>query len=173
MNTILDKCGVVANRMLDAICEALPEWKAASAELREIRSDIVCSLENVEMILKEFIAQGTKPGSSGEINQFILEERNKLKQELQSQSVKEDLINQLYSAVAGYSSFIPTEEKLQYVLSAIQQLLSQLQVSSLQHVFVIHFKFKFECRMSYLECSRRRFHLSKRCRSTSNLHVVF
>lgn len=127
---------MIANRMLDTICDALPEWKAATADLREIRSDIVCSLENIETILKESITQNNRPGMTGEINQFILDERNRLKQEQQSAGVKEDLINQIYSVVMSYSSYSTTEEKLRTILNSLNQLLAQLHLNSFRDVVV-------------------------------------
>ena len=43
--------------MLDAICNAIPEWQSATDDLREIRSDVVCIFENVESVLQALLAQ--------------------------------------------------------------------------------------------------------------------
>lgn len=142
MNEILDQCKSIANRMLDAICQALPEWNEASADLREIRSNVVCSLENVETILKELINQRSESSSSpNAINQFILEERDQLKKELQSSSINESLITELYSAVMQYPSYVSSEEKLKTIISSINQLLSQLHISSFNELFVLYLEF--------------------------------
>lgn len=127
--------------MLDAICQALPEWNAASADLREIRSDVVCSLENVETILKEFISQ---QGSGSDLNQFVLEERNRLKQDLQNLGLNENVISQIYTLVMGYSSVMSSGEKLKAVTTSINQLLSQLHVSSFKEIFVWHYEKRYK-----------------------------
>ena len=48
--------------MLDSICSAIPEWKNASSDVKLIRQDLVCTLENVENILNDLIRvyRGTK-----------------------------------------------------------------------------------------------------------------
>lgn len=128
---------MIANRMLDVICQTLPGWNASSAELREIRSDVVCSLENVETIFKELINQRSESSSSPNIvDQFVLEERDQLKREIQSSSNNENLISDLYLAVMNHSTYVSTEEKLRVILSSVNQLLSQLHVSSFNEVFV-------------------------------------
>ena len=74
MNNVLDKCKVIANRMLDAICQAIPEWQAATSDLISIRSNVVCSLENVETILKESLQQHQTPsvgGTADAVNQAV------------------------------------------------------------------------------------------------------
>ena len=42
--------------MLDSICMHIPEWGNAKADITEIRSDIVCTLKNVETILNDLFA---------------------------------------------------------------------------------------------------------------------
>ena len=48
--------------MLDSISSAIPEWKNASSDVKLIRQDLVCTLENVENILNDLIRvyRGTK-----------------------------------------------------------------------------------------------------------------
>ena len=42
--------------MLDSICMNIPEWGNAKTDVAEIRSDIVCTLKNVETILNDLFA---------------------------------------------------------------------------------------------------------------------
>ena len=42
--------------MLDSICMNIPEWGNAKTDIAEIRSDIVCTLKNVETILNDLFA---------------------------------------------------------------------------------------------------------------------
>ena len=122
--------------MIDSICEYIPSWKAASEDLREIRSDVVSSLNNINTILKQLLQQN--PTSSFDnINQFILEQRNEYKEEVEKRGVNEELLNQLYYLIMNYSTYSSTEEKLKLILNTINQLLSQLHISSFKDIFVI------------------------------------
>lgn len=122
--------------MIDSICEYIPSWKAASEDLREIRSDVVSSLNNINTILKQLLQQN--PTSSFDnINQFILEQRNEYKEEIEKRGINEELLNQLYYLIMNYSTYSSTEEKLKLILNTINQLLSQLHISSFKDIFVI------------------------------------
>lgn len=122
--------------MIDSICEYIPSWKAASEDLREIRSDVVSSLNNINTILKQLLQQN--PTSSFDnINQFILEQRNEYKEEVEKRGINEELLNQLYYLIMNYSTYSSTEEKLKLILNTINQLLSQLHISSFKDIFVI------------------------------------
>lgn len=52
---VLRKCNRIGNRMLDAICAAIPEWQNASSDVAIIRKSVVCMFENVENILGDLI----------------------------------------------------------------------------------------------------------------------
>ena len=94
--------------MIDSICEYIPSWKAASEDLREIRSDVVSSLNNINTILKQLLQQN--PTSSFDnINQFILEQRNEYKEEVEKRGINEELLNQLYYLIMNYSTYSSTE----------------------------------------------------------------
>lgn len=122
--------------MIDSICEYIPSWKAASEDLREIRSDVVSSLNNINTILKQLLQQN--PTSSFDnINQFILEQRNEYKEEVEKRGINEELLNQLYYLIMNYSTYSSTEEKLKLILNTMNQLLSQLHISSFKDIFVI------------------------------------
>ena len=122
--------------MIDSICEYIPSWKAASEDLREIRSDVVSSLNNINTILKQLLQQN--PTSSFDnINQFILEQRNEYKEEIEKRGINEELLNQLYYLIMNYSTYSSTEEKLKIILNTVNQLLSQLHISSFKDIFVI------------------------------------
>ena len=122
--------------MIDSICEYIPSWKAASEDLREIRSDVVSSLNNINTILKQLLQQN--PTSSFDnINQFILEQRNEYKEEVEKRGINEELLNQLYYLIMNYSTYSSTEEKLKLILNTVNQLLSQLHISSFKDIFVI------------------------------------
>ena len=51
----MKKCTRIGNRMLDAICTAIPEWQNAGSDVATIRKSIVCTVENVENILHDLI----------------------------------------------------------------------------------------------------------------------
>ena len=122
--------------MIDSICEYIPSWKAASEDLREIRSDVISSLNNINTILKQLLQQNsTAPFDN--INQFILEQRNEYKEEVEKRGINEELLNQLYYLIMNYSTYSSTEEKLKLILNTINQLLSQLHISSFKDIFVI------------------------------------
>ena len=122
--------------MIDSICEYIPSWKAASEDVREIRSDVISSLNNINTILKQLLQQN--PTSSFDnINQFILEQRNEYKEEIEKRGINEELLNQLYYLIMNYSTYSSTEEKLKLILNTINQLLSQLHISSFKDIFVI------------------------------------
>ena len=122
--------------MIDSICEYIPSWKAASEDLREIRSDVISSLNNINTILKQLLQQNsTAPFDN--INQFILEQRNEYKEEVEKRGINEELLNQLYYLIMNYSTYSSTEEKLKLILNTVNQLLSQLHISSFKDIFVI------------------------------------
>ena len=52
---MLDSCKEIGDRMLSAICNTIPEWKNAQADVAEIRSDIVCMFKNIESILNDLL----------------------------------------------------------------------------------------------------------------------
>ena len=132
--------------MIDSICEYIPSWKAASEDLREIRSDVVSSLNNINTILKQLLQQNsTAPFDN--INQFILEQRNEYKEEVEKRGINEELLNQLYYLIMNYSTYSSTEEKLKIILNTVNQLLSQLHISSFKDIFVQFIKNRLKNRM--------------------------
>ena len=132
--------------MIDSICRYIPEWNSATTDLLEIRKDVVSSLKNVEMMLNELLLK--QAGTSADIplnsvNQLIVDERDRLQQELQNMGMNEGLVNQLFSLVFGYSSSLPIGDRLNMILSEISQLLTQLHIPSVKDIFVFFFFFFF------------------------------
>ena len=138
-NNLLDQCKQITNRMLDSICRYIPEWGTTTVDLIEIRKDVVSSLNNIEIVLNELLlkqARSSRDNQINTINQLIIDERNRLQQDLQNMGMNEELINQLYSLVFGHSSSLSIGDRLSMVISEVSQILNQLHISSIKDVFV-------------------------------------
>ena len=117
--------------MLDSICMNIPEWGNAKTDIAEIRSDIVCTLKNVETILNDLFAFHKQNESNAPLSVVLLSLPHP-----QSTSNQQQPIAELYRLCMNFSSSSTPDTQLYSVTSAVRGLLQQCKANSISEVAV-------------------------------------
>lgn len=119
--------------MLTSICQSIPEWQSSVSEIAEIRSSVVCTLENVESVLRALLS-GQFPSShvSNVFAFFSLSFSQPSSLPPSDASSLASLVAACSLDVFGQPSFEPIDAQLRSIHRVLSQLLAQFAVNSLQ-----------------------------------------
>lgn len=137
----LTKCKGIGCRMIDTICNYIPEWKNKSKTINKIKTSVSCMLENIERVLNELLYQRSifeiKAGNQtvvmyASFNMQLIEDGKDLKQNQELYLA----IENIYHLTTNHTSTKSYYSQIQEVSNSLTQLLHYTKSDCIQEVTV-------------------------------------